>query len=97
MISCAEAVRRSRHRAKFKARGIPPFPTLFQGVSGSIHSSQPSNLIFSTYVPRFEMLQQVHNISDTDASVSNVQFLDEDLDKFELAGCRALTQTTNEA
>ncbi|CAE7504323.1 PIF1, partial [Symbiodinium sp. KB8] len=67
------------------------------GVSGSIHSSQPSNLIFSTYVPRFEMLQQVHNISDTDASVSNVQFLDEDLDKFELAGPVVWTEPADAA
>ena len=43
------------------------------------------------------MLQQVHNISDTDASVSNVQFLDEDLDKFELAGCSAVIQTSSDA
>ena len=29
---------------------------------------------------------QVHNISDTVASVSNIRFFDEDLDKFELTG-----------
>jgi len=40
---------------------------------------------------------QVHNISDTDASVSNVQFLDEDLDKFELAGPVVWTEPADAA